>query len=87
MDRRNHRRRLAVRASFLVVALAAAAVGWILLGPISVAAWLPAALLYAAARYDNHTGSCLMLTILMLIVLAVLTLLMVLLAMMGPSHA
>lgn len=55
-------------------------------GPIFVGLLLLAGLLYVVARYDNHTGSCLMVTILILIVLAVLMLLMVLLAMMGASH-
>lgn len=78
------RRRPARRTAFLIGASAAA--GWIAFGPISLGILLPAALLYVVARYDNHSGSCLMITILGLIVLAVLTLLMVLLAMMGASH-
>lgn len=85
MDRPDPRRRPAGRIAFLIGASAAAA-GWIALGPVSLAILLPAALLYVAARFDNHSGSCLMITILVLIVLAVLTLLMALLAMMGASH-
>ena len=42
-----------------------------------------AAVLWAAWRVDNHSGSCLMLTILVLLVLAILALLMVGLALPG----
>jgi predicted PurR-regulated permease PerM len=86
MEKRDLGRRIAIWASFFVGASGAVVVGWMVLGPIFIGLLLLSGLLYGVARYDNHTGSCLTVTILVLIVIAVLLLLMVLLVMLGRLH-
>ena len=71
------------RAAFSIVppALAVAALA-LLFGPRGLAIGLAGAFLFLAWRYDNRTGTCLPLAILLLLVLGVLLLLIYLLLMM-----
>ena len=68
-----------VLQSLVVIAAATAVLGFAFGGMgVAVAAML--SLLWLAWRFDNQTGSCLMLTILLLIVIAVPAMLLVLMA-------
>ena len=76
-----------VAVSFLLLAGGMVALAWLAVGPFALILPVAAGVLYGAARLDNHTGSCLMVTILGLIVLAVLAILMVVLAMIAMRHS
>ena len=53
------------------------------MAPIAAAALAIAWFLYFAARFDNHTGSCLMLAVLVVLVIAILTTLVAFLGLFG----
>jgi hypothetical protein len=64
----------------LPVLAAASTAGAFLLAPAAGVLLAIAWFLFLAARYDNHTGSCLMIAILVVIVVAVLAFLVALAA-------
>jgi hypothetical protein len=81
------RRKTLIVASLVLLAGGGIALAWFAVGPVAMIVPVAAGSLYAAARLDNHTGSCLMVAILGWIVLAVLGLAMVGLAMLAIRHA
>jgi hypothetical protein len=75
-----HRQFLIAYATVLPAALAAARFG---IGGPAVLIVLVAAILVLAARFDNHTGSCLMVTIILLVVIGMLLSLLMVVGMTG----
>ena len=75
-----------VAAASLLLPGAIVVLTWSSYGPLILAVAAVATLLYVVAKYDNHTGSCLTVTILALIVVAVVVALMILMAVLGVSH-
>ena len=53
------------------------------IAPVAAVGLALAWFLYLAARFDNHTGSCFMLAVLVVLVIAVLTALVVFLGLFG----
>ncbi|MFN3944547.1 MAG: hypothetical protein ACK4K7_06435 [Allosphingosinicella sp.] len=74
------RRELAKGAALAALGVAVSAAVWQLAAPAAGLAVAVAWLLWLVRRYDNWTGSCLMVTMLVLLVVAMLALLLVLIA-------
>lgn len=83
MRRAEAGRRAALGVMLLLPAGGILLLFWALIGPATLVVAAVAALLYGVAKIDNHTGSCLMVTLLALIVVAIMAGLMALLAMVG----
>jgi hypothetical protein len=81
---RGRRAKLVRIALAIAGALAAMVAAWLVLGPLWGVPLFILLTLYGVSRIDNHTGSCLMLSLLVLIVVLVMFLLLALLMLLHP---